>query len=124
MAGRYAAYGWQVIGPVDGHDADALDKALTEARADQTRPSLIICRTHIGFGSEKADSASCHGSPLGEDVAAAAKKALEWDAPAFTVPDDIAAAWDARKTGAEAEAHWQAAMDAYRAAFPRSGRRL
>ena len=118
VAGRYAAYGWQVIGPVDGHDADALDKALTEARADQTRPSLIICRTHIGFGSEKADSASCHGSPLGEDVAAAAKKALEWDAPAFTVPDDIAAAWDARKTGAEAEARWQASMDAYRAAFP------
>ena len=77
VAGRYAAYGWQVIGPVDGHDADALDKALTEARADQTRPSLIICRTHIGFGSEKADSASCHGSPLGEDVAAAAKKAEE-----------------------------------------------
>ena len=118
VAGRYAAYGWQVIGPVDGHDADALDKALAEARADQTRPSLIICRTHIGFGSEKADSASCHGSPLGEDVAAAAKKALEWDAPAFTVPDDIAAAWDARKTGAEAEARWQASMDAYRAAFP------
>lgn len=118
VAGRYAAYGWQVVGPVDGHDADALDKALAEARADQSRPSLIICRTHIGFGSEKADSASCHGSPLGEDVAAAAKKALDWDAPAFTIPDDIAAAWDARKTGAEAEAHWQAAMDAYRAVFP------
>lgn len=118
VAGRYAAYGWQVVGPIDGHDADALDKALVEARADETRPSLIICRTHIGFGSEKADSASCHGSPLGDDVAAAAKKALGWDAPAFTIPDDIAAAWDARRAGAEAEAQWRAAMDAYRAAYP------
>lgn len=115
---RYEAYGWQVIGPVDGHDAEALDKALSEARADTERPSLIICRTHIGFGSTKADSASCHGSPLGEEVAAATKKELGWDAPAFTIPADIAAAWDAREAGARAEAQWQAAMDAYRAAYP------
>lgn len=118
VAGRYRAYGWQVVGPVDGHDAEALDKALDEARADTARPSLIICRTHIGFGSEKADSAACHGSPLGEEAAAAAKKALGWDAPAFTVPDGIAAAWDARRTGAAAEAAWRDALDAYRAAYP------
>ena len=64
VAARYKAYGWQVIGPVDGHDAGALDAALAEARADADHPSLIICKTHIGFGSSKADSASCHGSPL------------------------------------------------------------
>ena len=61
VAARYRAYNWQVIGPVDGHDAAALDKALAEARADKDRPSLIICRTHIGFASPKADSASSHG---------------------------------------------------------------
>ncbi len=118
VAGRYRAYGWQVLGPIDGHDADALDKALDEARADTARPSLIICRTHIGFGSVKADSASCHGSPLGEEAAAEAKKELGWDAPPFTVPGDIAAAWDARQAGAAAEAGWRAALDAYRAAYP------
>ena len=74
VAARYKAYGWQVIGPVDGHDAEALDAALAEARADAEHPSLIICKTHIGFGSSKADSASCHGSPLGVDVAAAVEK--------------------------------------------------
>ncbi len=118
VAKRFEACGWQVVGPIDGHDADALDKALAEARADETRPSLIICRTHIGFGSEKVDSASCHGSPLGESAAAAAKKELGWDAPAFTVPADIAGAWNAREAGAAAEARWRDAMDAYRAAYP------
>ena len=116
VAARYKAYGWQVIGPVDGHDAEALDAALAEARADH--PSLIICKTHIGFGSSKADSASCHGSPLGVDVAAATCAALEWHQPAFSVPDDIAAAWDAREAGKKAEAKWQARFDAYRAACP------
>ncbi|MBO4684030.1 MAG: transketolase family protein, partial [Desulfovibrio sp.] len=66
VAVLYRAYGWQVIGPVDGHDAEALDKALASARADEERPSLIICRTHIGYGSSKEDSATCHGAPLGE----------------------------------------------------------
>ena len=118
VAARYKAYGWQVIGPVDGHDAEALDAALAEARADAEHPSLIICKTHIGFGSSKADSASCHGSPLGVDVAAATCAALEWHQPAFSVPDDIAAAWDAREAGKKAEAEWQARFDAYRAACP------
>ena len=96
----------------------ALDAALAEARADAEHPSLIICKTHIGFGSSKADSASCHGSPLGVDVAAATCAALEWHQPAFSVPDDIAAAWDAREAGKKAEAEWQARFDAYRAACP------
>ena len=121
VAARYKAYGWQVIGPVDGHDAEALDAALAEARADAEHPSLIICKTHIGFGSSKADSASCHGSPLGVDVAAATCAALEWHQPAFSVPDDIAAAWDAREAGKKAEAEWQARFDAYR--LSRAGRR-
>ncbi|MDO5536335.1 MAG: transketolase [Desulfovibrionaceae bacterium] len=115
---RYLAYGWQVIGPVDGHDSDALDKALAAARADTERPSLIICRTHIGFGSARADSEKSHGAPLGEEIAAQAKQALGCAAEAFTVPADVAAAWDAREEGARLEAAWKEAFAAYEAAYP------
>ncbi|HJA79551.1 MAG TPA: transketolase [Candidatus Desulfovibrio intestinavium] len=119
VAGRFRAYGWQVVGPVDGHDAAALDAALSEARADGARPSLIICRTHIGFGSpHKADSAACHGSPLGPEEAAATKAALEWTAAPFEIPADIAAAWDAREKGRAAQAAWEDAFAAYAAAHP------
>ncbi len=118
VRGRYLSYGWQVIGPVDGHDCDALDKALAAARADTERPSLIICRTHIGFGSARADSEKSHGAPLGEDVAREAKQALGLPAEPFFVPDDVKAAWDAREAGARAEAEWNQALEAYRTAFP------
>lgn len=115
---RYAAYGWQVIGPVDGHDGAALDAALAEARADTERPALIICHTHIGFGSPKKDSAASHGAPLGADAAEATKRALGWTAPPFEVPDDIRAAWDAREEGRAREEAWNALFDAYRKAHP------
>ena len=119
VAARYGAYGWQVIGPVVGHDAAALDAALAEARADTARPSLVICRTHIGFGSpHKADSAACHGSPLGPEEAAATRAALDWQAPPFTLPADIAAAWDARSQGRAEQAAWEARFAAYRVAYP------
>lgn len=119
VAARFRAYGWQVVGPVDGHDAAALDAALSEARADGARPSLIICRTHIGFGSpHKADSAACHGSPLGPEEAAATKAALEWTSAPFEIPADIAAAWDAREKGRAAQAAWEEAFAAYAAAHP------
>ncbi|MDE7241678.1 transketolase [Desulfovibrio sp.] len=115
---RYAAYGWQVIGPVDGHDGAALDAALAEARADTERPALIICRTHIGFGSPKKDSAASHGAPLGADAAEATKRDLGWTAAPFEIPEDIRAAWDAREEGRAREEAWNALFDAYRAAHP------
>ncbi len=118
VAARYRAYNWQVIGPVDGHDAAALDKALAEAKSDTSRPSLIICHTHIGFGSPKADSASCHGSPLGEDGIAATRDALGWHEAPFTIPQDIYTAWSARDAGKAAEAAWNSRFDAYAKAHP------
>lgn len=115
---RFRAYGWQVIGPVDGHDFAALDAALAEAMADTRRPGLIICRTHIGYASPKADSASSHGAPLGEAAVAATRDALDWHEPPFTVPSDILNAWDARSQGKAAEAAWQQTFDAWAALHP------
>lgn len=118
VGARYAAYGWQVIGPVDGHDSDALDRALREARADTARPSLIICTTHIGFASPKEDSAASHGAPLGESAAQATREALGWQEEPFSIPADIYAAWDARPAGQKAEAAWNDVFAAYASANP------
>ena len=118
VAGRFRAYHWQVIGPINGHDAAALDAAIAEAKADHSRPSLIICRTHIGFGSPKADSASCHGSPLGDDGIAATRAALGWTEEPFTVPQELYSAWDAREKGKAAEAAWEHTYAAYAKANP------
>lgn len=118
VSARYKAYGWQVIGPVDGHDPDALDKALAEARANTTQPSLIVCHTHIGYASPKVDSAACHGAPLGEEGVAATRKALGWELPPFAIPEDIAAAWNAKDTGRKAEDAWNTAFANYAKAFP------
>ena len=115
---RYLALNWQVIGPVDGHDAEALDKAIACAKADTERPSLIICRTHIGFGSPRQDSEKCHGSPLGPEMAEQTKEALGCKAEPFFVSDAVLAAWDARKAGAKLEADWNASFEAYKKAFP------
>lgn len=115
---RFAAYGWQVVGPVDGHDGAALDAALAEARADTKRPALIICRTHIGFGSPKKDSSASHGAPLGEEAAEATRRVLGWTAAPFEIPDDIRAAWDARAQGQALEDVWNATFAAYGAAHP------
>ena len=114
---RFEAYGWQVLGPVDGHDGGAIDQCIVEAKKSQDRPTLIICKTHIGFGSSLADSEKCHGAPLGPEAARAAKEALGWSAEPFTVPADIKAAWDATQKGAEAEAAWNAKFEAYRKEF-------
>ncbi|MDR2820085.1 MAG: transketolase [Desulfovibrio sp.] len=118
VGARFAACHWQVVGPVDGHDAEALDGALALARADADRPSLIICRTHIGFGSPKVDSAACHGAPLGEKAVADARRTLEWEYPPFVIPRDIYADWDARTAGEKAEAVWNTAFAAYRKDCP------
>ncbi|MEG2172640.1 MAG: transketolase, partial [Desulfovibrionaceae bacterium] len=95
---RFEAYGWHVVRAVDGHDATALDAALAEARAVKDKPSLIVCHTHIGYGSpRKADSSKCHGSPLGEEEIASTREALRWTSAPFDIPADIAKAWDARE---------------------------
>ena len=115
---RFKAMGWQVIGPVDGHDATALDASLNEALHDEARPSLIICRTHIGFGSLKVDSASSHGAPLGAESVASARKAYGWEYPPFEIPEEIRAGWDAREQGRRKEAAWQELFARYKEAYP------
>jgi len=115
-AGRFRAYGWQVIGPIDGHDVDAVDRALVEAKTNLTQPSLIICRTTIGRGAPtRAGTAKAHGEALGGEEIAATRKALDWPYAPFEIPDDIYAAWDAHAAGARHEAEWNERMAAYRA---------
>jgi transketolase len=118
-AARFAAYGWQVIGPVDGHDTDAIDAALASARADTTRPAIVLCRTTIGAGSPAREgTARAHGEPLGEAEVAAVRRRLNWPHPPFEVPPAVRAAWDARARGAEAMGRWRHAFEAYRAEHP------
>jgi len=114
---RFEAYGWQVIADVDGHDSAAITAAIDEALAETTRPTLVCCKTVIGFGApNKQGSASTHGAPLGTDEVAAARKELGWSYPPFEIPAEIAAAWDARERGAAQEQAWQALFDEYSAA--------
>ncbi|MDR1360593.1 MAG: transketolase [Deltaproteobacteria bacterium] len=116
---RFAAYGWQVISPLDGHDPSALKRAIARARRVTDRPSLLCCRTLIGQGAPtKAGSASCHGAPLGEAEVAATRKILNWHFAPFEIPAKIRKAWDARKRGARAEKSWQDLFAAYSAAHP------
>ena len=120
-AARFRAYGWQVIGPIDGHDVDAVDRAIAEARKDTAQPSFIVCRTVIGRGAPtRAGTAKAHGEALGADELAAARKALEWPHAPFEIPDDLYVDWDARAAGAALEAEWQHRFDAYRAADARA----
>jgi transketolase len=116
---RFEAYGWNVIRGVDGHDAEAIKKALTEATAPTDKPTLIICRTIIGFGSpNKQGKEASHGSALGKDEVAAARKELGWDHPAFEVPQEIYASWDARENGKKFETSWNDVYAAYAKAHP------
>jgi transketolase len=117
---RFTAYGWQVL-DVDGHDMAAVDQALREAQADLERPSLIICHTHIGFGSpHKQDTAAAHGEPLGTDEVMLTKQCLGWPLePGFLVPDPVYQYFAGRRPGwAAAEAEWCALFDAYRRTYP------
>ncbi|HEY2809388.1 MAG TPA: transketolase [Steroidobacteraceae bacterium] len=116
---RFAAYGWHVVPAVDGLDAAAVEKALRAARAETKRPSMICCKTIIGFGApDKQGTKEAHGEALGVEEVAAARKALGWSYPPFVVPEQIRAAWDHRKEGAALEARWQELMDRYAQAFP------
>ncbi len=117
--GRLRAYGWNVIGPIDGHDPDALDAALAAAQRGNGKPTFILCRTTIGAGApHRGGTAKAHGEPLGADEVAAARQALGWNHPPFEIPAEIRAQWDARARGAELQADWQRRFEAYRKAFP------
>ena len=113
-AARFRAYGWQVIGPIDGHDVDAVDRAIVEAKANTSQPSFILCRTVIGKGAPtRAGTAKAHGEALGADEIAATRKALQWDYAPFEVPADIYAGWDARAAGMRHESEWNARFAGY-----------
>ncbi|MFM0201802.1 transketolase [Paraburkholderia fungorum] len=115
---RFAAYGWHVVREVDGHDVDAVDRALQSARS-AARPTLICCRTVIGQGApSKAGTHDVHGAPLGADEVARTRRALGWPHPPFEIPDDIRARWDARARGVAAEADWSEHFEAYRKHYP------
>ncbi len=116
---RFAAYGWHVIPNVDGHDPVAVAKAIDAAIAETGRPTIICCKTTIGKGSpNKQGTESCHGAPLGDGEIDLTREALGWTHEPFVVPDEIYAHWDARNSGAQAEASWNATLDAYRTEQP------
>ena len=116
---RFAGYHWHVVPDVDGLDAQAVTRAIQAARAVTDRPSLICCKTIIGYGApRKQGTAEAHGEALGADEVAAARRTLGWPYPPFVVPDEIRAAWDHRKQGAALEAAWRELCARYAAAFP------
>ncbi len=116
---RFAAMGWNVVGPVDGHDVAAVDAALAQARQSATRPTLVICRTTIGKGSpNRAGSAKAHGEALGAPEIALTRAAIGWPHGPFVVPEDAYAAWDARAAGSAAHGDWAARFEAYAGAHP------
>ncbi|HNP63496.1 MAG TPA: transketolase [Woeseiaceae bacterium] len=116
---RFKAYGWQVIADVDGHDAAAVAAAIDEASADTERPTMICCKTIIGFGSpNKQGTASTHGAPLGPDEIVATRKALGWSSPPFEIPASIASAWDAKSAGTVRETEWNQKFAEYSVRYP------
>lgn len=122
---RFEAYGWHVIPAVDGHDPEAIKAAIEAARADSERPTLICCKTIIGFGSpNKQGKEECHGAPLGDDEIELARKQLNWPHPAFEVPENIRESWSARETGQQQEAQWNKKFIAYKEAYPELGKEL
>jgi transketolase len=116
---RFEAYGWHVVREVDGHDSGAVRRAIEEARLVSDRPSLLCCRTIIGWGApNKQGTEATHGAPLGADEVAAARRTLGWKHEPFVVPDDIRAQWDARAKGRERETDWQRQLERYRKKYP------
>ena len=116
---RFEAYGWNVIRDVDGHDVDAIDRAIAAAKAQNAKPTLICCKTTIGKGSpNKAGTHDVHGAPLGKDEVAATRAALGLDWAPFEIPADILAAWNAKAAGAKQQAAWNERFAAYRKAYP------
>jgi len=120
---RFEACGWNVIRGVDGHDVDAVDRAIADAKNSADKPTLIVCKTAIGKGSpNRANTAKAHGEPLGKDEIVLTREALGWGHEPFKIPKDVYAAWDAKATGKALEAAWNDKFKAYKAAFPELAR--
>ncbi|WP_213608909.1 transketolase [Pseudoalteromonas sp.] len=116
---RFKAYGWHVISDVDGHDSDAVSAAIAKAKSVTDKPTLICCKTIIGYGSpNKSGSHDCHGAPLGDDEIKASREFLGWTGEAFEIPEDIYAQWNAKEKGQQLEASWDEKFAAYEKAYP------
>ncbi|MDB6088917.1 MAG: transketolase [Gammaproteobacteria bacterium] len=123
--GRFEAYGWHVVPEVDGHDSEAVERAICAARAVRDHPSLICCKTTIAKGAPtKAGTHESHGAPLGEKEIAAARTQLSWSHAPFEIPQAIYEAWDAREGGAIAEGTWKLRLSQYTEAYPAEAREL
>ena len=119
VAKRFEAYQWDVIGPLDGHDVAAVDAAITQAKAEATKPTLIICKTTIGKGSpNRAGTAKAHGEALGPDEIKLTREAIGWPHEPFVIPEAAYAAWDGKRAGEAAEARWAKAFAGYKAKHP------
>ena len=120
---RFEAYGWHVIANVDGHDAAAISAAIEQAQSETSKPTLICCKTVIGFGSpNKSGSHDCHGAPLGDDEIAQMRAFLKWEHAPFEIPDAVYKEWDAKASGAQKEEAWQSLFARYCEAYPEEGK--
>ncbi|STX44486.1 transketolase [Legionella donaldsonii] len=117
-ANRFKAYHWQVIGPIDGHDPSAIEKAIEQARQETKKPSLIICKTVIGYGSPVAGSEKSHGSPLGAAGVAKVREHFHWPHPPFVIPDALYAAWNHVEQGQHDESQWLQSCQTYQQHYP------
>lgn len=119
IPGRFTSYGWHVIAGVDGHDAEAIAAAIKEAQSVTDKPTMICCKTTIGFGSpNKQGSHDCHGAPLGLEEIAAAREFLNWPHAEFEIPSEVYAGWDCKEKGASLESDWNEKFVAYKNAHP------
>ena len=122
---RFVSYGWNVLGPIDGQNAELVASTIAEARKSGDAPTLIICKTAIGKGSpNRANTAKAHGEPLGAEEIALTRAALDWKHPPFVIPKHVYAAWDAKVAGAAAETSWNEKFAAYKAAHPELAKEL
>ena len=116
---RFESYGWQVIPNVDGHDLEAVDKAIRKAKRETTKPTLICCKTVIAKGApKKANTGAAHGAPLGAEEIAATRAAIGWTHPAFEIPKSVYEGWDAKDSGKRLERRWQKLLKSYQTSFP------
>ena len=124
-AQRFVAYGWNVIGPIDGHDVAAVSNAIAEAKKTDDRPTLVICKTHIGKGSpNRANTAKAHGEPLGAEEIKLTRESIGWSHAPFAIPKEVYADWDAKEAGKAAEQAWKDKFTAYQTAFPALAKEL
>jgi len=122
---RFVSYGWNVLGPIDGHDAALVSKTIADAKKSSDRPTLIICKTHIGKGSpNRANTAKAHGEPLGAEEIKLTREAIGWEHAPFVIPKAVYADWDAKARGAAAQKEWAERFNAYKAAYPALAKEL